>query len=273
MGIFEGKTAIITGGASGIGRALAKDLTGRGAIVVLADRNASLLDQTLCDINSSEKQVVASVIDVRNLEEVRKLVYDTVSQHGRLDYMFNNAGIGVAGEAHDFSYDDWKDVIDINLYGVVNGVFSAYPVMVEQGFGHIVNTASIAGLLPATGEISYTVSKYAVVGLSNSLRVEGADLGINVSVVCPGLIDTPILTTSKMINYDREKLIKMFPKGIPPEKCARVILRGVERNRAIIMVTANARVLWLLQRVSPGFVRWIWKMAIRKGRQLKDVHP
>ena len=268
MGIFAEKSVIVTGGASGIGRAVSEELARRGAFVTLADVNAELLEETAGSIAEAGGRAKAAVLDVTDPEAVKKLVDDTVADHGKLDYIFNNAGVAVFGEAHTFSEKDWRRVIDTNLYGVVNGVSAAYPVMIKQGFGHIVNTASVAGLVPVPGLISYIASKFGVVGLSNALRVEGADLGVKVSVVCPGLIDTP-MKNSKLIGFDREKMLAAAPSLLPAEKCARVIVNGVERNKAIIVVTAEAKFFWLLQRISPGLLRGFLRLANRK--MLRDV--
>jgi NAD(P)-dependent dehydrogenase (short-subunit alcohol dehydrogenase family) len=266
---YDGKVAIITGGASGIGRALGEELVRRGAKVVLADVNSKLLGEVAESITKAGGRVKAATLDVTDPSAVKRLVEDAVTEWGRLDYIFNNAGIAVGGEARDLSYDDWKKVIDTNLYGVINGVFAAYPVMVKQGFGHIINTASIAGLTPFVGEISYTTSKYGIIGLSHTLRAEAADLGVKVSVVCPGKIETPIYQTSKVVGADREKVMAIFPKGITPEKCASIILRGVERNRATIVVTSLAKFLWLLQRINPGLTIGIAKRLARKMRTFR----
>jgi NAD(P)-dependent dehydrogenase (short-subunit alcohol dehydrogenase family) len=208
-------------------------------------------------------------VDVSNHDAVSKLVTDTADRHGRLDYLFNNAGIAVGAEVRDCAINDWRNVLDVNLHGVIHGIHAAYPIMVQQGFGHIVNTASIDGLIPFPGAVSYAASKYGVVGLSNSLRIEGADLGVKVSVVCPGYIKTPIFHTSKLIKIDREKMLASLPErfGITPEECAAAILRGVERNHAIIVVTWFARVLWILHRISPGLIHWMMGRDLKKSRR------
>lgn len=269
MDYFKDKVAIVTGAASGIGRALSVDLARRGAAVILADINAPLLEDAAESISNTDYQAETISLDVRNFDEVQKLVEHTLSKYGRLDLIFNNAGIAVGGEVRDCSVDDWRDVIDVNLCGVVNGVAAAYPVMVNQGFGHIVNTASIEGLVPFPGTVSYVASKYGVVGLSNALRIEGADLGVNASVVCPGYIKTPIFQTCKMIKIDRDKALASLPDrlGITPEKCASIILRGVQRNQAIIVVTWFAKLLWLLQRISPNFMLWFMRKDLKKSRR------
>lgn len=268
MDVFSDKTAIVTGGASGIGRALGEELAHRGAKVILSDINEELLKETTESIARAGGQVKSVTLDVRDLDAVKKLVDDTVAEYGWLDYIFNNAGIGVLGEARDFSPEDWKNVIDINLYGVVNGVIAAYPVMVKQQAGHIVNTASLAGLIPTAGLISYAASKHGVVGLSYSLRCEGAALGVKVSVVCPGFIQTPIYE-SKTLKMDREKFLAMAPKGMAPERCAREILQGVERNKAAIVITPMGKFFWPLYRLWPGLVLWLWQRNMKKLRAIR----
>ncbi|RJP17741.1 MAG: SDR family oxidoreductase [Candidatus Abyssobacteria bacterium SURF_5] len=261
---FSGKVAIITGGASGIGKAVGEQLARKGAHVVLADINGAKANEAAESIIRAGHSATAAELDVTDPEAVKRLVDSVASENDRLDYLFNNAGVVVFGEARDFSYEDWRRVIDTNLYGVVNGVAAAYSLMIEQGFGHIVNTASLAGLVPPVGLISYVASKYGVVGLSNALRVEGARYGVKVSVVCPGLIDTP-MKNSKVLNLDREKLLGAVPSLLPVDECARVIVGGVERNKAFIVVTPMAKIAWALHRLSPNLGMWLW------GRQMDKL--
>ena len=130
---------------------------------------------------------------MRDAVAVQALVDEVAVRHGRLDFMFNNAGIVIGGRTDEMSREHWDRVIDVNLKGVVNGVVAAYPLMVSQGHGHIVNTASTAGLAPAVLVAAYSASKHAVVGLTGALRPEAARFGVRVSVMCPGAVDTPIL--------------------------------------------------------------------------------
>jgi len=269
MGAFSDKVAIVTGAGSGIGRALGEALSRRGARVILADVNQRSVEDAAELISRAGHHAEAVQLDVSLFEAARKLVEQIATKYGRLDYMFNNAGIAVGGEVRDCSIDDWRNVLHVNLFGVVNGVAAAYPLMVEQGYGHIINTASIEGLIPFPGSVSYAASKYGVVGLSNALQIEGADLGVKVSVVCPGYIKTPIFHTSKMIKIDRQKMLEYLPErfGITPEKCALVILRGVERNKPIIVVTALAKILWLMHRINPGWILWMMRRKLKQSRE------
>jgi NAD(P)-dependent dehydrogenase (short-subunit alcohol dehydrogenase family) len=190
-----------------------------------------------------------------------------------LDYLFNNAGIAVAGEMRDFDLHDWDDVFDVNLRGVCHGIRAAYPLMIQQGSGHIVNTASISGLIPALLQGSYTASKHAVVGLSRALRIEARRYGINVSVLCPGAIRTPILRGGV---YGRAKsgvdpasfADRLERLGVmDPALLAQRALRGVQRNRAIIIEPRLARVAWYLDRVSPWASEKLWQGALRIARR------
>jgi NAD(P)-dependent dehydrogenase (short-subunit alcohol dehydrogenase family) len=230
--VFEGKTALVTGGASGIGRALVAALRSEGARVTALDKNAAGLE----DVREEHGGAVSTVVaDVRDREAVLDAVRSVGAPHGRLDFVFNNAGVTVVGEAADLEIEDWNDVIDTNLRGVMHGVMAAYPRMVAQKSGHIVNTASLSGLLPAPFGVPYAASKYGVVGLSLSLRLEGVAHGVRVTVVCPAMVDTPISKTCTVRQIDRARLLSAMPgTPMPASKCAAIILDGVAKNRALI---------------------------------------
>jgi NAD(P)-dependent dehydrogenase (short-subunit alcohol dehydrogenase family) len=257
MDIFQDKVAIVTGGASGIGRALCQELGQRGAAVIVADINDEGAEQVASAI-TAKRQAEAVHLDVSQEESVQNLIDETASEHGRLDYIFNNAGIGIGGEVRDLNLEDWRTVIDVNLMGVLYGTTIAYKLMVQQGFGHIVNTASLAGLIGYPTNTPYATTKYAVIGLSNSLRLEAAELGVKVSVVCPGYVDTGIYAAAKVMNIsqaDKEKILSNIPfKLMDVTKAAHAILRGVERNKAIITFPAHARLLWWLYRLHPSLL-------------------
>lgn len=266
---YRDKVAIVTGAASGIGRALVEELSRRGAIVVASDRNRAALEETVRACAGGPCRPSASPLDVTNLDAFKAVVEETSGRHGRLDYLFNNAGVAVGGEVRDLPISDWKEVLDINLMGVVNGVLAAYPLMVRQKSGHIVNTASVAGLAPLPCEVSYVASKYGVVGLSHALRAEAADLGVKVTVVCPGKIETPIWRTSKIVAFDRDGLLSLVPKGIGPRECAAVILAGVARNRSTVAVPGHAKLLWYAGRLNPDLVIFLARRFMKRMRAFR----
>jgi len=261
--IYDGATAIITGGASGIGRAIAEELVKRGCEVVLADLQIELAEEIASEIHASGGKVKAAKVDVTNFFAMEQLVQETVKYTGRLDYIFNNAGIGIEGTVDYHRIEDWNKIIDVNLRGVINGVQAVYQIMIKQGFGHIVNTASVAGLTPTPGMVSYGTTKHAVVGLSQSLRAEAAPMGIRVSVLCPGLIRTAILEKGgkygKMLKdrspEQQQRLVDMLEKlkPMPPNIFAKKALNLIARNKAIIVVPSWYKLFWWIYRLFPSF--------------------
>ena len=256
--IFHGAIAIVTGGASGIGRSLAKALVDKGCEVIIADLQGNLARKVAEEISTSTVSVHAVELDTRDVHAMERLVQDTVARTGRLDYMFNNAGIGMGGDAISHSSEDWQNIISINLCGVINGVLSAYPVMVRQGFGHIVNTASIAGIIPFAGMIGYTTAKHAVVGLSQSLRAEATLSGVRVSVLCPGAVRTPLLADGGkfgrvLYNVTSERILSLWEKFRPidPDEVAQKALKAIAKNTAIIVIPSWWKLVWGMHRLSP----------------------
>ena len=256
--IFNEATAIVTGGASGIGRALARELAKRGCEVVLADRQIRLAEEVALEICASGGKARAWEVDVTDYSAVEQLVLETTARTGRLDYIVNNAGIGFGGNVRDYSIKDWNQIVDVNLRGVINGVQAAYQIMINQGFGHIVNTASMAGLIPSPGVVAYATTKHAVVGLSKSLRAEAASAAVYVSVLCPGVIRTPILEGGR---YGRmpeeippEKLRQLWEKlkPMPPDIFAYKAINSIAKNKAIIIVPSWWKLFWWIDRLFPS---------------------
>jgi NAD(P)-dependent dehydrogenase (short-subunit alcohol dehydrogenase family) len=265
---YENKVAIVTGGASGIGRAVGEALLAHGAQVVLADINAELLD-SVCGELKDKGQVSGKVVDVGDQAAVQALVDEVKNSHGRIDFMFNNAGIAVLGEVKDMEASQWDRLVRVNIQGVIYGVTAAYAVMREQGFGHIINTASVAGLIPSPGLSAYSMTKHAVVGLSESVRSEARAYGVKVTAVCPGLIGTSITENLDYLNIDKKKMLsELHAIFATPAHCAQVILRGVRKNQSLVLVTAMASILWWLYRLLPrmfaGFVGTFFMNRMRK---------
>ncbi len=267
MNVFADKVAVVTGGGSGIGRALCEALAHRQAIVVPADLNPEAAQEAAAIIRQSGGCAEAAQVDVRQVEQMRSLIDRVTTRFGRLDYMFNNAGTNVAGEVRDLELEHWQRIIDTNLWGVVHGTWIAYSVMVKQGSGHIVNTASLAGLTGLPTNTAYAATKHAVVGLSTSLRVEAAGLGVKVSVVCPSFVRTRGIEALAVLNAKREDLTRNIPlKPISPEQAAKSILRGVEANRAIIVFPFYARLVWWLWRLNSELLVPIGAQTVKNFR-------
>ena len=256
--IFAGATAIVTGGASGIGQALAEGLAKRGSEVILADLQVDLAEKVASEIHASGGRAKAVKADVTDFLAMERLVQEAFERTGRLDYIFNNAGIAIGGPVRLYGIEDWNQIIDVNLRGVINGIQAAYKLMIAQGFGHIINTASMAGLLPGPGNVAYTTTKHAVVGLSKSLRAEAAQVGVRVSVLCPGVIRTPILEGGKygkmLIDIPPEQARPLWEKLKPmaPNLFAEKVLKAVAKNKAIIIVPSWWKKYWWADRLSPS---------------------
>ena len=272
---FHDAVAIVTGGASGIGAALGRELAHQGARVVLADRQLELASEVAASINGAGGKAEAVELDVRDAIAFDAIVALTIERHGRLDYLFNNAGIAIGGEMREYRLDDWRDVVDVNLMGVVHGVQASYGRMIGQGFGHIVNTASVAGLLPSPFMGSYTTTKHAVVGLSRALRAEAARYDVRVSTLCPGVIRTPILTGGRFGRMaqamDMGLALKMWEdlRPIEPAEFARRSLRLVAQNRGTIIVPGWWRLIcWFNGTASRLFERSVAAGIDRVMRQV-----
>ncbi len=263
---FNDKTAIVTGGGSGIGRALCRELGKRGAVVIAADINFEGAGETAASIPKAK----AVSLDVAKPEDVKKLIHDTANEYGKLDYIFNNAGIVIIGEVRDLDDEHWRRQIDVNLMGVVYGTTTAYKMMVKQGFGHIINTASMAGLMGTPAFAPYSLTKHGVVGLSTALRAEGEGLNVKVSVVCPGFVQTPMATDFNAVNVDREKFAASIPNVfVSAEKAARIILDGVAKNKAIIAFPFAFRLVWWLYRIHPSLAAPLARKMIKDFRSTR----
>jgi len=272
---FENKVAIVTGGGMGLGQALCEELARRGSAVIVADIDANAAKQVASHIAQSGAQARAVRVDVSKQDDVARLIETTVSEFGRLDYMFNNAAIFIGGDARDVSVEQWDRVLAVNLHGVIYGTIYAYRVMVQQGHGHIVNVSSASGLTPQPGNTSYCTCKHGIVGLSLSMRFEGADLGVKVSAVCPGDMKTSVYENMVVMNMPHDEVVRVsrrshFPiRQISAEKAAREILRGVSRNQALIIFPGAVRWIWRIYRASPRLIYWVSLRRMRMFRKLR----
>lgn len=247
MNHFSHKVALVTGAASGIGRGLCEALTDEGAVVYAAD-----VDEAGLEAVTGSSTAHAIALDVTKPEDFDRALSQIVESHGRIDFVFNNAGIGVVGDFRDIEPADLERIIDVNLWGVVHGTRAAYERMVAQGHGHIVNTASPAGMMPVPMQTPYAMTKHAVVGLSRSLRIEAAVYGVKVSVVLPGLVRTDFFDAASVAGaYRYKEAMDGLPlTPISPRRAGEDILRGVRTNRELIAFpTSNRIVLWLVRHV------------------------
>lgn len=272
------QVALITGGASGIGRALAQALTSRGHVAVVADVDGTAARTTAAELGETAAPGGAAAgltLDVTDRSAFRDAVDEVVGSHGRLDLLFNNAGIGVGGLVDELGDEHWDRCLAVNLHGVVHGVQAAVPVMTRQGHGHIVNTASMAGLMTTPMMLPYTTSKHAVVGLSRALRAELAPVGVKVTAVCPAFISTPLLDNlnpgmapTAATSGVRQLAATLQPRGLPgPEPLAEAVLHGVARNKALVVFPREQWATVAAQRWVPGVVQAAVEQQVRRYRR------
>ncbi|WP_102143323.1 SDR family NAD(P)-dependent oxidoreductase [Mycobacterium hubeiense] len=259
-----GRVVVVTGAGSGIGREVALLCAQRGAYLALCDINDAGMADTAEAARARGAQVLTSRVDVSDAESMTRFAQATFDGFGRVDLLVNNAGVGLVGGFLDTSAKDWQWLIDINIMGVVHGCNAFLPTMIESGHGgHVVNLSSAAGLLANPQLTAYSATKFAVLGLSEALRMELKAHGIGVTAVCPGIINTAI-TQNTPIRGDgdgderRKRLASSYQKrGYTPERVARNILLAVDRNRAVAPIAAEAHLMYVLSRVAPPLARWI----------------
>jgi NAD(P)-dependent dehydrogenase (short-subunit alcohol dehydrogenase family) len=274
---FEDAVAIVTGGGMGLGEALCKELGRRGATVVVADIDGDAARQVAGHLEQSGSSALAVRVDVANEAEVARLIESALAEYGRVDYMINNAGIAIGGDSRDLSMQQWRRVLDVDLLGAVYGTVHAYQVMARQGHGHIVNISSLSGLVPQPGNIPYCTSKHGIVGLSLSLRAEGADLGVKVSAACPGDMKTKIYDNMVVVNMPREQVATLSRRThylmpqMSAQAAARAILRGVSHDRPLIVFPFVVQVIWHLYRRFPGLFHRINVHRMRLFRSLRSA--
>lgn len=260
MKYFADKVAVITGGGSGIGKSIANELLKYGSKVVIAEINQNILSEF-----SENKQIHVIVTDVTNFDSMKNLIDQTIKLFGKIDFLFNNAGINVISSVEETAISDWHKVISVNLFGVINGINCSYSLMQKQGFGHIVNVSSIQGIVPFPSAIAYTTSKFGVSGLTLALAIEALNYGINVSLVCPGFVNTPIRNSTKYIGIEKEEFLKStFFTPISPEECAKKILKGVSKKKVIIPITYYSKIVWSLYRFFPVIFIKLSSIVFRK---------
>lgn len=236
---------MVTGAGSGIGRAVAHRLGAAGMKVVVADIEPASLDATVTDLTAAGVEAVGRVTDVGRWAEIEALAELTMDTFGAVHVVHNNAGVVTGGPIEDLTLDDWKWVLGVDLWSVIYGVRAFLPLIKAAGVGHIVNTASTAGLQASAGIAPYNVAKFGVVGLTETLARELADTpAINASVLCPGAVNTRIVESERnrpddladhhLTEVDRhfkERSAALLAKGMDPAQVAELVHDGIATNR------------------------------------------
>ncbi len=269
---FKDKTAIVTGGGSGIGRALALEFAKRRSNVVITDVSKERLDEAVDELNQKGVRAKGYRVDHSSLEEVQELKRKFLEEWGRVDFMCCNAGVGAGGRIEELTVSDWEWLMRINLWGAIYMVQLFVPEMISQKSGSILITASALGLYAAPAMAPYSASKFAMVGLAESLRLELHAHNINVSVLCPGIIDTNIVKDGRVYMNDEEgtsakSKVALFYKtrGTPPSVVAKHALDGLARDKGTIPSPLHAWPPYILRRLSPELYQKIIRYVFKKG--------
>ncbi|MER5980294.1 SDR family oxidoreductase [Streptomyces sp. NPDC001857] len=270
---FGGHLVLVTGAGSGIGRATALEFAGAGARVIAVDRDPESAARTAeAALSAGATQAWAETVDVSDEPAMEKLAARLHAELGVVDVLVNNAGIGLSGSFFDTTADDWRKVLDVNLWGVIHGCRLFGRQMAERGQGgHIVNIASAAAFQPVRGLPAYGTSKAAVLMLSECLRAELAGQDIGVTAICPGVVNTGITATATFAGVGpeeekrrRKRAARAYGlRNYPPEKVAQAILRAVVRNEAVVAVTPEAKAARALSRFAPGVLRALARIEPR----------
>ena len=276
MSSFEGKVAVITGAGSGIGRALALNLAAKGAKLALSDIDAEGLAETVRAVKALGAQVKADRLNVAEREAVLAYAEDVVAHFGRVNQVYNNAGIAHNGNVEKTEFKDIERIMDVDFWGVVNGTKVFLPHLIASGDGHVINVSSIFGLFAVPGQAAYNAAKFAVRGFTEALRQEMLVAGhpVKVTTVHPGGIKTNVVRNMTTVgDVDHAKLTKTFDKKLAytsPEKAAKIILDGVRKNRARVLVGPDAKALDLIVRLTGSGYQRLFSTVM--SRMVPEAH-
>ncbi|MBU1671800.1 MAG: SDR family NAD(P)-dependent oxidoreductase [Actinobacteria bacterium] len=265
MTFFTDKISLVTGAGSGLGRAIAVELARRGATVVGVDLDVDGLAETAQITEGAQGMCVSRCADVSVRARMEDLAGEVLSEFGRVDILVNNAGVGVGGELVQVPLEDFEWIVGINLMGEVYGTRLFLPGMIERGSGHIVNVASLSGLVPLPFHLPYTTTKYALVGFSEMLAVEVRRHGVGVTLVCPGAIRTNIMKGTRtppggdpgQERFKERWAARLEKGGMRPEEVALKVLAAVEKGRFLCLTGREAYLLYYFHRLAPGLMRRI----------------
>jgi 2-hydroxycyclohexanecarboxyl-CoA dehydrogenase len=270
---LDGAVALITGAGGGIGAATARAFAARGSLVLAVDIDEVSAKQTAQACQAIGRGVAAAYgCDVANPEAVADLTAGVQAEHGPLDVLVNNAGVGLTGELLGMTLADWQWVRSVNLDGAVHCLRAFGPAMVERGRGHVVNVSSALALVPRATEPAYVAAKSGLIALSRSVRADWRRSGVGVSVVCPGVTNTAIIDHTRFVGRRddaevRARTAGLFRRGHAPAKVAAAIINAVDRDRPLVFVGWEARVAWALHRWAPVRLQQRLATLLSDGRE------
>jgi len=294
MKTFKEKVAVITGAGSGMGRYLAILLAKDGADVCVCDVNEETLNETVAMLRKYNVSVSSHLLDVSDKESIEALPQKVIDQHGKVDLVFNNAGVTAGSHFKDMDEDNWDWVMGINFDGVINSTRAFIPHLINHSEAAIVNTSSIFGMVAVPGQTAYHATKFAVRGFTESLALEMKETNPNLQIHCvhPGHIGTNIAATARMSDEDfkdNEARSSIFTKNAPktqqemgelfkeggmhPSKAAKIILNGVKKKKSRIFIGLDAKLLDLSQRLFPKNYHKTWLFFMPLLALFRDKKP
>jgi short-subunit dehydrogenase len=272
---FQGRTVYITGGSSGIGLGIAKALSSRGAHIVIFARDRNRLETALREVSGSRasdsQRFACQPLDVSQYADVKRVMEAVVKTNGVPDLLINCAGRSMPNYFEDIAFEQFDEIMKVNLYGTWNTCSVLVPFMKRQQAGQIVNVSSVAGLMPIFGFTDYSASKSAVIALSRALKSELKPHGIGVSVLLPTDTDTPGYHEENKTKPIETKVISGWSKVVEPHIIARGLLKGLKKGRFIIIPTVLDRFFCFVDRLFPRFVDFMTDMDVRKARKKKGA--
>jgi len=292
MKTFKDKVAVVTGAGSGMGRYLSVLLAKDGADVVACDVNQETLNETVEMLRKFNVSVSSHVLDVADKEAIEALPQKVIDQHGKVDLVFNNAGVSTGKHFKDMEEENWDWVMDINLHGVINSTRAFIPHLIDRPEAAIVNTSSIFGMVAVPGQTVYHATKFAVRGFTESLALEMAQTNENLQIHCvhPGHVGTNIVANSRIdLQTDEERGSSIFTRnqpttveemadsfkegGMHPSKAAQIILNGVKKNKRRIFIGLDSKLLELSQRIFPNKYHRLWPLFMIPLLMFRDKKP
>ena len=264
---LDQRVAVVTGAASGIGRATAQCLAGKGCHLALVDIDEAGLEETRASLARNDRRCTTHRADVSNKARMQELPGEIAAVHGQMHILINNAGVTVGAMFDDHSIEDMEWIVGINLWGVLYGCKFFLPDLKKADWAHIVNLSSMFGFYGMPGQACYSMTKAGVGALSEALWTELANTSVSVTSVHPGVIRTPLIRNAKMLDEDeREKAVEMLEKyGTDPDQAARMIVRGIERNKRRVLIGTDAHASAWLKRAFPIGLHRMLTFAYRKA--------
>jgi 3-oxoacyl-[acyl-carrier protein] reductase len=264
MKIIRGKKALVTGAGSGIGRAIALALAREGAGIALLGRDKARLEAAAAEVRSHGVEAIVVRCDISEPAQISAAVQTILSQWGRLDILVNNAGLAYYGPTEQMRAEQVRQILATNLLAPIQLVQELLPTFIAQREAHILNVSSIFGLVTMRKGAAYQSTKFGLIGFSNTIRVEYRRRGIGVSVLCPGFVRTPMLQNFAISGEQPGRHSVPDFVSITPERVAEVAIRAIRKNKGLVVISAAARLMWWVMRLSPWLYDWLMREGWRK---------